>query len=112
MRLKGYDRIEECPNFVLSLAVKLCKWDKKDVNKLLKVEDKWEHDETPSAWKNIEEYNMIVYKNGEQVGMINVEKVYYIRSGKVECSTTIEGEHVEEGHLVIRSDYEKILWRF
>lgn len=107
LKLNWYDRIEECPNFVLALALELYKWDKKDVDKLLKVEDKWEYDETPSAWKNIEEYNMIVYKNGEQVGMINVEKVYYIRSGKVECSTTIEGEHVEEGHLVIRSDYEK-----
>lgn len=107
LKLNGYDRIEECPNFVHALALKLYRWDKEDVDKLLKVEDKWEYDETPSARKNIEEYNMIVYKNGEQVGMINVEKVYYTRSGKVECSTTIEGEHVEEGHLVIRGDYDK-----
>lgn len=109
LRLKGYDRIEECPNFVLSLAVKLCKWDKKDVDTLLKVEDKWEFAETPSTWKNIEEYDMIVYKNGEPVGKIKVEKVYSTISGKVKCSTTLEGDSVneKEGHLVIRSNYEK-----
>lgn len=109
LRLKGYDRIEEVPNFALALAVKLCKWDKKDVDKFLKVEDKWEFAETPSAWKSIEEYDMIVYKNGEPVGKIKVEKVYYTSNGKVKCSTTLEGDSVneKEGHLVIRSNYEK-----
>lgn len=110
LKLKGYDRIEECPNFVLALALELYKWDKKDVDKLLKVEDKWEYAETPSIHKHIEEYDMIVYKNGEPVGEIKVEKTYSIGiSGASECIVTIEGDHVdkEEGRLVIHSNYDK-----
>lgn len=110
LRLKGYDRIEECPNFVLALALELYKWDKEDVDKLLKVEDKWEYAETPSVHTHIEEYDMIVYKNGESVGKINVKKTYFLGSdGKSKCTVTIEGDGVneKEGHLVIRSNRGK-----
>ena len=106
-RLMGYDRIEEFPNFIRNISYIISKWSDESVNEFFGLGDKWEYGETISAWKNIEEYDMIVYKNGEPVGKIKVEKVYSTISGKVKCSTTIEGDHVEEGHLVIRSNYEK-----
>ena len=106
-RLMGYDRIEEVPNFISKISYFIAEWSKEKVNEFFGLGDEWEYGETISAWKNIEEYDMIVYKNGEPVGKIKVEKVYYTISGKVKCNTTIEGDHVEEGHLVIRSDYEK-----
>lgn len=106
-RLMGYNRIEEFPYFVRNISSIISVWSKEKVNEFFGLSDKWEYNETPSAWKSIEEYDMIVYKNGEPVGKIKVEKVYYVSSGKVKCSTTIEGDHVEKGHLVIRSAYEK-----
>lgn len=109
LRLKGYDRIEECPNFVLALAVKMCKWDKKDVDKFLKVEDEWRYGITPSRYTTIEEFELEVYKNGEKVSEIKVKQTTWREGEDLKYDTVLEGDGVneKEGHLVIRSNYDK-----
>ena len=109
LRLKGYDRIEEVHNFVLALAITMCKWDKKDVDKLLKVEDEWRYSTTTSRYTTIEEFELEVYKNGEKVAEIEVKQTTWREGEDLKYDTIIEGDHVdkEEGHLVIRSNYDK-----
>lgn len=109
LRLKGYDRIEEVHNFVPALAITMCKWDKKDVDKLLKVEDEWRYSTTTSRYTTIEEFELEVYKNGEKVAEIEVKQTTWREGEDLKYDTIIEGDHVdkEEGHLVIRSNYDK-----
>lgn len=109
LKLKGYDRIEECPNFVLALALELYRWDKKDVDKFLKVEDEWRYSTTPSRYTTIEEFELEVYKNGEKVSEIKVKQTSWMEGEEVKYDTILEGDHAnkEEGHLVIRSNYDK-----
>lgn len=109
-KLIAYDRIEEIPNFITSLAFPLSGWDKKDVDKLLKVEDKWEYGFTASRYttlKNLEEFELKVYKNGVKVSEIKVKQITWREGKDLKCDTILEGDHVEEGRLVIRSNYEK-----
>lgn len=109
-RLKGYDRIEECHNFVHALAIKLCGWDKEDVDTLFKVEDEWRYHITPPKYTTIGEFELEVYKNGEKVSEIKVNQTSWIEGEDVKYGDTIlEGDHAckEKGHLVIRSNCDK-----
>lgn len=109
-RLMGYDRIEECPYFIHDISHLISNWDKKDVDKLFKVGDKWRYGYTPSRRTTIEEFELEVYKNGEKVSEIKVKLTTWSEDGEaVGCETIIEGDSVDEkeGHLVIRSNYEK-----
>ena len=109
-RLIGYDRIEEFPYFIHDTAHIISNWDKKDVDKLFEVGDKWRYSYTPSRRTTIEEFELEVYKNEEKVSEIKVKLTTWSEDGEeVRCETILEGDHVdkEEGHLVIRSNYDK-----